>query len=181
MIKPIPKIQYINGELVEFSIYPLVDKYDPILKTPAEPYDYGTSKPNSQNLGLSLVQTMVKHGGLSLAAPQIGLPYRVFVMGADAESSFMCFNPVIVEPLGEPEKHDETCVSFPHLRLKVSRHPEIIIEYFTAEGNKARDRFTGLTARLVQHCMDYLNGMPWIDRVPKVALKQAQERARKRS
>src|SRR5262245_28920215 len=80
-----------------FEIYNLVKENDPILKQVAKPFDFANPPVSPIYLSHSLFETMFKNKGIGLAAPQVGIPYRVFVMGGDKDNKQVFFNPMIIE------------------------------------------------------------------------------------
>jgi len=89
------KIKFVDGQMYEYEIYNLVDCYDPILSEKLEPFDFNNPPVVPRYLAVSLIETMVANRGVGLAANQVGLPYRVLVMGAE-NVGFACFNPEIL-------------------------------------------------------------------------------------
>jgi len=103
-------------------IYELLPDDHPMLKQKAERFDFENPPMDPTELFQNLKETMLKHGGLGLAAPQVGIPYRVFVIGdpSNADSVFSVFNPVVAYTEGEIVL-EEGCLSFPGLFMKVQR------------------------------------------------------------
>lgn len=117
---------------------------------------------------------------VGLAANQVGLDKRIFVMGTDY-AEFTCINPQILEQSEERIIETEGCLSFPGLVLKVSRAATIKVRYLDADCKQVECEFTGLFARCFQHELDHLNGITFTDRVSRLVLamarkKQAQKR-----
>jgi peptide deformylase len=86
------KIKFVDGQTYDYEIYNRIDPYSDILKQKLEPFDFNNPPIAPRYLAVSLIETMVKYRGVGLAANQVGLPYRVFVMGAE-KVGFACFNP----------------------------------------------------------------------------------------
>jgi len=165
-------LKFVNGMMVEYYLYDLIDKYDPILKTKCTEFDFAYPPTNPETLSISLLQTMIKYKGLGLAANQVGLKYRVFVMGS-GDTWYSCFNPVIIGMSGEEVK-EEGCLSHPGLLLHIKRASVVNLKYFDHKGVEKTDTFTGLTAKIIQHEMMHLDGLSFTDMVPKVTLQRAQ-------
>ena len=111
------KMKLVDGQMYEYTIYDRVDPHADILKQKLEPFDFANPPTDPRKLAISLIETMVHYRGIGMAANQVGLPYRVFVMGAE-KVGFACFNPEILESEGE-ETYDEGCITYPGLILKV--------------------------------------------------------------
>jgi peptide deformylase len=170
-------LRYVDGQMIEYMEYELVDKYNKLHWTPTEKFDFSSPQMNPKMLAISLLKTMTKCGGVGLSANQVGLPYRVFVMGG-GEDWFACFNPEIVEAMGETTKYDEGCLSYHGLFLTIKRAQRIQLKYQDHTGETQEKTFDGFTARVVQHEIDHLDGTSFIKKVPAVKLKQAQEKVK---
>ena len=118
--------------------------------------------------------------GIGLAANQVGLPYRLFVMNTSAdperkEDEHVFINPVIQKKKGS-EEDEEGCLSFPDIRAPVVRPAEIVIEGVTLDGQLAEFTWKGLAARAAQHEFDHLNGISFVDRVSVAAFADIREK-----
>jgi peptide deformylase len=113
---------------------------------------------------------------IGLAANQVGLNYRVFVMGD--EEKIVCFNPSVVEETVSVVG-PEGCLSFPGLALNVVRPDRVLAHFQTADGTRIEREFTGLLARCFCHETDHLNGVTFTERVSKLKLEMARKRMRK--
>ena len=108
--------------------------------------------------------------GVGLAAPQIDKPLRIFVM-LDAGELKAVINPEIVnvsqEKAGKLKKGEimEGCLSLPHYYGPLKRPKKITIKYLDEEGNQKVEDFVGFTAQIVQHEIDHLSGILFIDRL----------------
>jgi peptide deformylase len=171
------KIKFVNGEMYEYEIYNFVDYYSDILSNKIEPFDFNNPPIAPRYLAVSLIETMVKHRGIGLAANQVGLPYRVFVMGID-NIAFACFNPEIIDTQGE-ESIQEGCLSYPGLYLPIKRHYKINVRYIEMNGNLKETTFEGLTARIFQHELDHLNGIRYTTLVNSIKLDSAKRKVKK--
>jgi peptide deformylase len=171
------KIKFVDGQMYEYEVYNFVDQYSDILAQRIEPFDFTNPPIEPRYLAVSLIETMVQNRGIGLAANQVGLPYRVFVMGAQ-NVAFACFNPEILETEGEETIH-EGCLSFPGLYLKVKRPFRIKVRYIEMNGNTKEVMFEGLTARIFQHELDHLNGVKFTSLVGPAALDIAKQKVKK--
>jgi peptide deformylase len=162
-----------------YEIYDLVKSTDPVLKQVCKPFDFANPPIDPIHLASSLFETMFKHSGLGLAAPQVGIPYRVFVVGYDNTNKQVFFNPEIIERSQREDDHLEGCLTFKRLFFKVSRPQEIKVKYQHVNGEWKEDKFVGLTARCIQHEYDHLDGICFTERVGKTTLMMAREKERK--
>lgn len=108
-----------------------------------------------------LFETMAAAGGVGLAANQIGVTLRVAVIDADGQT-FAMINPRIVESSGRDVK-EEGCLSIPDAFAEVSRPEHIVLEAQNESGELFRLEAGGLAARAVQHELDHLDGVLFID------------------
>lgn len=138
-----------------------------ILKYPHPVLAY-TSKPivrideKFRKIVADMFQLMYESEGVGLAANQVGLPWRFFVMNATGDpeqkdAEFVMINPEIRRRKGKTEG-DEGCLSFPDLRLKIFRAEEIEFQAIDLKGQLATYHWKGFPARVVQHENDHLNG-----------------------
>ncbi len=116
-----------------------------------------------------MLELMYQHNGIGLAANQVGLPYRLFVLNLtgdkDAREEELVFvNPEILRRKGTVEG-EEGCLSFPGLYADVKRAAEIVVEAFDLEGNVFEYSLSELGSRAVQHESDHLDGVLFIDRM----------------
>jgi len=117
---------------------------------------------------------MREENGIGLAAPQIGLPIRVFVAELPAKSAsgtprFYAFaNPEIVKKSSESDTLEEGCLSLPGLFGTVPRARKVVLRGLDQRGKKVEVKASGLLARIFQHEMDHLNGALFIDRAKEV-------------
>jgi peptide deformylase len=121
-----------------------------------------------------MVNLMKAHRGIGLAAPQIGLNYRFFMMETD-----MYINPVILEKSEDIVIDTEGCLSFPGLSVRVKRAKKVIVEYTDIEGKKKEGKFVNYMSRCFQHELDHLNGITFNQRVSKLVFDRAIKKCRK--
>lgn len=160
-------------------ILPIVAFGDPVLKKKA--LDINFEYPKLTELIETMYETMYNAYGIGLAAPQIGLPIRIFIVDAaplaeddlltDEEKSelsdFKCtfINAKIIEELGEKWAFNEGCLSIPNIREDVLRKPQIKIEYQDENFKTQVKEFNGLTARVIQHEYDHIEGILFTDKI----------------
>lgn len=120
-------------------------------------------------------RTMQSANGLGLAANQVSVGIRMFTMWGN--KTFI--NPVITERSDETQLREEGCLSFPNLFLRIPRSQSITVEYYNEKLEKSVDRFEDLWAQCIQHEIEHLDGVLFIDHVSKFKLKRAREKQRK--
>ena len=120
-------------------------------------------------------RTMQSANGLGLAANQVSVGIRMFTMWGN--KTFI--NPIIVERSNETQLLEEGCLSFPNLFLKIPRAKTILVEYYNEKLVKSVDRFEDLWAQCIQHEIEHLDGVLFIDHVSKFKLNRAREKQRK--
>jgi peptide deformylase len=129
-----------------------------------------------------MFELMYEHEGIGLAANQVDLPYRLFVMNLAADSEakdeeHVFINPVIVQRKGSAEDR-EGCLSFPEIFAPVVRSEHITVNAYDINGQELTYELSGLPARAVQHESDHLDGTVFIDRMSpanRLAIKEALE------
>ena len=114
-----------------------------------------------------MVETMHKAEGAGLAAVQVGVLKRVFVMHAGKEIR-ECINPQILKEEGENKIKVEGCLSVPGKCGTVDRPEKVWVEYQDRHGNKVNKKFTGFEAKCFCHESDHLDGILYIDRATKM-------------
>ena len=160
-------------------ILPILAYGSPVLKKIA--IDITPNYPNLNGLISNMWETMYAAKGVGLAAPQIGLSVRLFVIDAtpflDDENmddfelhsinnfKKVFINPKITEENGSLWEFNEGCLSIPEIREDVSRRSKIIIEYFDENFQFHRLELSGLAARVVQHEYDHIEGILFTDHI----------------
>lgn len=107
---------------------------------------------------------MYTNKGIGLAAPQVGIPKRVIIADIGEELITM-MNPEILTGFGE-DFLKEGCLSVPDTFVSIKRRQSIWVKYLNKKGNEQECELNGLTARVIQHEVDHLNGVLIIDYVP---------------
>lgn len=160
-------------------ILPIVAYGDPVLKKKAKNIE--KDYPKLSDLLENMFETMYNAHGVGLAAPQIGLSVRIFIVDAepfaeDEELSeeqsekLKCFkkvfvNPVILEETGDEWAFSEGCLSIPDVREDVFRNEKIKIKYFDEDFNEHVEEYDGLAARVIQHEYDHIEGVLFTDKL----------------
>ena len=160
-------------------ILPIVAYGTPVLKKKALdiPEDYEGLDTLIENLW----ETMYAASGVGLAAPQVGLGLRLFVIDAspfaeddelslDEQAQLKGFkktfiNPVIEEESGEEWAFNEGCLSIPDVREEVKRQEKLTISYQNEAGEQLTESYTGLAARVIQHEYDHIEGILFTDKL----------------
>ena len=147
-------------------IRPIVQIPDPVLREVAAPvaaFDEGL-----RDLARDMLETMYEAPGRGLAAPQVGLPVRLFVMDVawkDGEPEPMVFvNPEVLGTSEDRVTREEGCLSIPGRVSRVSRPAEVALRWQDLAGEWQEDTFDGFAATCVQHELDHLDGVLCIDR-----------------
>jgi peptide deformylase len=147
----------------------------PVLRRVSE--EISTSYPKLKEFVADMFETMAHSDGIGLAAPQVGVPIRMFVIDAspleDEHPDMKDFkrvfiNPKIVERSPNEVLYNEGCLSIPSLREDVMRPDSILIEYFDENFQPYQERFDGIAARIIQHEFDHLEGILFTDRVSPI-------------
>jgi peptide deformylase len=145
---------------------PIVAYGDPVLRKVCISID--EAYPDLDKLISNMFETMYSASGVGLAAPQVGLPIRLFIVdtGADEEEKAykkVFINAKIVEETGEPWAFTEGCLSIPDIREDVMRKPNIRIQYYDENWQFHEDEVTGMPARVIQHEYDHIEGKLFTD------------------
>ena len=137
---------------------------DPVLRKTAKQVQEIT--PVILKLLDDMQETMDAAQGIGLAAPQVGIQKRIFVIRTGKNDVLELINPEIVTTTGE-ETDVEGCLSFPGLYGEVARAQEVEVAGLNREGKRIVVRGTGLLARALQHEFDHLDGILFVDKVSK--------------
>ena len=148
------------------AVMPLSIIGDPVLRIKTEPLNEVTDE--HRKLIEDMYETMHANNGVGLAAPQVGLSLRIAVLGIpdkeDGVTHMALINPEWSNPRGELAE-DEGCLSIPGLYEEVRRHKQVDVRALNEHGEPIEFSCEGLFARAVQHEVDHLNGMLFIDRL----------------
>jgi len=120
---------------------------------------------------------IVELGGVGLAANQVGIPYQFFIIRSDPILGF--YNPKIVDMSEETLEMEEGCLTFPGLIVKVKRPRVVKIRFADPTGNVSTKVFQDMTARVIQHEMDHLEGMTLGSRISRLKLELALKKLKK--
>lgn len=171
-------------------ILPIVAYGNPVLKRVAD--EITSDYPNLSELIENMWETMYAAHGVGLAAPQIGLSIRLFVIDAslfvdeeemdqeeidtlkDLKKVFI--NPIIEEEEGELWSFNEGCLSIPDVREDVSRKEEIVVSYVDENFTPQQLKLKGLAARVVQHEYDHIQGVLFTDHLSPLKKRLIKKR-----
>lgn len=157
--------------------YELIDADSEILREELDTFSFVEPPVDPIEFAHVLTKHMLHYGGIGLAANQLGLPYRVFAIKSDP--IMVCYNPVLVDATTNEIALEEGCLTFPDLIFKVKRPESIKMRYQQPNGEIVTNMYTGMTARVMQHELDHLDGVLFIDRVSNLVLDMARKKARK--
>ena len=146
-------------------IYPIITIPDPVLRQPADPVERVDAE--LRKLADDMLATMYDAPGVGLAAPQIGISRRLIVMdGArddEPKAPIVMVNPEILERSEELRVHEEGCLSIPEVTAEVERPAITRVSYLDREGKPQEAELEGILSTIVQHEIDHLNGVLFID------------------
>lgn len=162
-------------------IYPIIAYGDPVLKKPSVDIEKGSM--DVKKLSEDMFETMYHARGVGLAAPQIGLNLRAFVVDStpldsddededdemrendpDSKGIKKVFiNPTILEEEGKDWGYEEGCLSIPGIRSEVMRPEKVKIHYFDENWGEHTEEFDGIQARIIQHEYDHIEGILFIE------------------
>ncbi|MEQ8317341.1 MAG: peptide deformylase [Phycisphaerales bacterium] len=165
---------------------------DRVLRTKAEPV--GEVTDNVREVAARMVEIMRQEEGIGLAAPQVGLSWRMFVCAIPADRSsgslpdhiqehtggepWACIDPVL-RPVGDLESIEEGCLSLPDIRGQVNRQHAVVMEATGLDGKKFEVQAVGLLARCIQHEVDHLDGVLIIDKFGQLDRLRTRSAVRK--
>ena len=152
---------------------------DPVLRRKAE--EVAEFDGSLAELLEDMAETMVREDGVGLAAPQVGVSTRVIVVNDDPrnpDTLMQIVNPVITPVGDETESVEEGCLSVPGIRGRVTRPAALHMSWQDEKGGRHETDADGLLARIIQHEIDHLDGVLFVDRLSlgKKALIRGQLR-----
>ena len=168
------------GFNIKKMILPIVAYGSPILRQVAVEFDQDYQE--LDQLIENMWETMYNSNGVGLAAPQINKSIRLFLVDteqvytdedADDKDRHILdegfkgalINAKIIDLLGDKFTRDEGCLSIPRIRENISRHPSVTIQYLDENFDQHQKTFHGLTARVILHEYDHLEGKLFIDHI----------------
>lgn len=159
-------------------MYKLIEEASKVLRTPPPEFDFENPPEDPKEIAKNLSEAMDNFGGLGLSANQVGLPYRLFIMrtmheGDKEAENIAYFNPELTRVSQETELMKEGCLSFPDIFLMIKRSKTIEFKYQDVEGKEQTAVLEGLGARCVQHEIDHMNGILFLQRASKLKIERA--------
>jgi len=154
-------------------ILPIIAYGSTVLRKESEEID--ASYPELKELIANMFATMENANGIGLAAPQIGLGIRLFIIDSSPLAEYeenkttveavrkIFINPEIMGEEGKEWKFNEGCLSIPEVREDVYRKPDIVISYYDENFQYHEDKFSGILARIIQHEYDHIEGTLFVD------------------
>ena len=169
------------------QVFPLIPPSDPRLLMQIAPFMDDTLEQfgfaDRKELSKVMYDNMVKYGGLGLSANQVGLPYRMFVMGGHPQVEDgkvrTVFNPLINDVSPESINLKEGCLSFPFLFLSIKRPKWCSVRYTDENGEEIEETLHGMSARIFMHENEHMNGYVFTDLVSKLKLERAEKSKQK--
>ena len=117
----------------------------------------------------TMLEAMYRMQGVGLAAPQVGLELSLLVLNPKGDPADDADEMVLLNPKIKSRKHlewgEEGCLSFPGIYAEVERHRDIVLGYHDLQGNEQTMKATEFPARVIQHEMDHLQGVLFVDRL----------------
>ena len=173
--------------MTEKRILEMVPPSDPRLLSKIAPFQDDTLKEHDfkdrESLANAMNDTMRKYGGLGLSCNQVGLPYRMFVMGGhpqiEAGRTRYCFNPEVLDMSKETVMLKEGCLSFPFIFLAIRRPKWVFVKYEDEDKKAKEEHLHGMSSRIFQHENEHMNGYVFRDLVSKFKWDRAKAKAKK--
>jgi peptide deformylase len=138
-----------------------------ILRTKAKPLDKIGKE--EKKIISDMIDSMYADCGIGLAAPQIGVPKRIIVVDMSTDTTIdtlVIINPEIIETTGEIIM-EEGCLSLPEIKAQIKRPEEVRVSGMNIKGDRFEIKANGLMARVLQHEIDHLNGILFIDKLSR--------------
>jgi len=149
----------------QMAIFPILTLPDPLLRKKAKPVERVDDE--LRRLMDDMLATMYDAPGIGLAAPQIGISRRLIVMDPAKEEApktpLIMVNPEIVDRSEEMRIHEEGCLSIPDFTAEIERPAKARVAFLDRAGRKQEKELEGIWSTLVQHEIDHLNGVLFID------------------
>ena len=155
----------------------LLEENNPQLLEVSEEWDFRIDG-SPEELVRAMSKFMADNGGVGLAAPQLGIKKRIFIMG-NFTKLVACINPKIVSLAEERKNELEGCLSFPDLFMKVKRPASAVVQYYTVSGELVERELTGFECRVFLHEYDHLIGVTFDQRVGNLSFKMAKDKRKK--
>ena len=163
--------------------YPLIPPTDPRLLMKIAPFTDDMLKEfkilDRKELSKKMFKSMSKYGGIGLSGNQVGLPFRMFVMGGHPQiedgKERAVFNPIVNDVSPETILMKEGCLSFPFLFLSIKRPKWVNVRYTDENGEEVEEFLHGMSSRIFQHENEHMNGYIFTDLVSKIKLERGKK------
>lgn len=162
-----------------FDELQLIHFADPRLKEKPPEFDFEKHGDIAEELAAVVYKKMLDVKGAGLSANQIGLPYRMFVMGNESTCVAM-FNPKLIGASKEQDTMEESCISQPNFSLVLKRPSQIAVEYQDDKGTTHHKGFEGIPARIILHEYDHMEGVNFTHHASTFKLQYSIQRWKKR-
>ncbi len=170
------------------SVYPILIHPDKRLRKIAKPVE--TFTPELKTIVENLFETMYAARGIGLAATQVDIHQRIIVMDVPREMAedspeppehdkLVLINPELLTTSAQTKDHEEGCLSIPEQYASVSRPAEIRLRWQDPDGNTHEQDMDGLLAVCVQHEMDHLNGIVFVDHISRLKRERIEKKLAK--
>ena len=156
----------------------LVNKDDSVLRQPTSKFDFSNPPFDPIEFSYQLVKTMIDSGGIGLAANQIGVPYSIFTVFSQPQN-IVLFNPRIVDISTELVELEEGCLTYPGLFVPIKRPRHVRVRYQQPNGETVTEKYTGMTARVILHELDHLNGETFYNKANRYHREKALRKWRR--
>ena len=154
-------------------MYELVEEAHKVLRVPPPIFDFESPPEDPKEIEKNMIEAIERYGGLGLSANQCGLPYKMFVMRTADKGVVSFWNPKLLKVSQDTDNSKEGCLSFPDIYLMIQRSKVVELEYYTTEGEKITQTLEGLAAWCVQHELDHLNGIIFLQRASRLKIERA--------
>ena len=153
-----------------------------ILRKQIPEFNFDDPSTDPVELEKQLIELMLAHDGIGLAANQAGIEARVFVIGHrdNPESAQAFFNPMVVATVDELEDLEEGCLSFPGVYVNIKRPKKILARWQNSKGEWQESEFDGYNCKCFLHELDHLEGIVFQDRVSTLKWALAVKKTKKR-
>ena len=153
-----------------------------ILRKQIPEFNFDNPSTDPVELEKQLIELMLAHDGIGLAANQAGIEARVFVIGHrdNPEAAQAFFNPMVVATVDELEDLEEGCLSFPGVYVNIKRPKKILARWQNSKGEWQESEFDGYNCKCFLHELDHLEGIVFQDRVSTLKWALAVKKTKKR-
>lgn len=154
---------------------------NPILRERIPEFVFEDSTIDPVKLEKDMIELMFAHGGIGLAANQVGVSARMFVMGykENPETAQAFYNPMVVANTDAVQDLEEGCLSFPGMYVNIKRPSKIRARWQNSQGEWQEDEFDGYNCKCFLHELDHLEGIVFQDRVSTLKWALAAKKTKK--